>query len=85
MDFVTELSRVSGEDRKLSLENFYEYVANKKARGDQPTLSAPADVVLLAAADEVDDVTPQGISTDEVEDAAVKPAKAGKTDKKYAL
>ncbi len=81
LDFVTELSRVSGEDRKLSLENFYEYVANKKARGDQQALSAPADVVLLAAADEVTDVTPveeETIATDVVENAPTKPAKGGR-------
>lgn len=84
LDFVTELSRVSGEDRKLSLENFYEYVANKKAKGDQASLSAPADVVLLAAQDEVVDATPtEGLATDVAEDVVVKPEK--KSGKQYSL
>lgn len=86
LDFVNELSRVSGEDRKASLESFYEYVANKKARGQDAALEAPADVVLLSAADEVTDVTPnQEIATDVVENADAKPAKGSKAPKQYAL
>ena len=79
--FVEELSRISGEDRKISLEKFYEYV---KARASNAQLSAPKEVQLLTDNSEGDS---EVISVGEVvtsEDSTETSTQA-KTGKRYKL
>jgi len=79
LPFIEELSRLSGDDRKLSLEKFYEYVEMKKANGNNMLAAPPGVVELLSAPSDEVEVIDSDPTT--VLDAA--PAKT--TGKKYSL
>lgn len=77
--FVEELFRISGEDRKVSLEKFYEYVKNK-ATNAANLLGAPQQVVELLTSDD------SVIESEPVVEAAVTEEKTGgKKGTKYSL
>jgi hypothetical protein len=62
LPFVEELFKISGEDRVASLENFYEYVKNKKDTSQlQIAGSDPLDTVtLITAAEHVASISSVG-------------------------
>ena len=78
--FLEELATRVGEDRKVSLEKFYEYIKNRKEQGATAALEAPADTVLLAAESEAG---PGSDSTTTVVDAEI--AEEGGGYKNYSL
>jgi hypothetical protein len=76
LDFIEELFRISGEDRKQMLVKFYEY-ADAKKKNQGIALAAPDDVVLIGS-DVIDEV--KSSSAEPVEVAAVD-GKAPRKDK----
>lgn len=74
LDFVEELFRISGEDRKASLENFYTYV---KARAQNTQLAPPREVLQLST-----DASEEVLTLGEPEPTTGTTAPKGK---RYAL
>jgi hypothetical protein len=72
--FVEELFKISGEDRKVALVKFHEYVSNK-AKNATVAIAPPADVLLVTAEESVTDVTDVSAPATE----AAPKAAAGKT------
>lgn len=82
LPFLDELSRVSGEDRKISLEKFYEYVELKKKNAGANALAAPSNVVELLPSADVDETT---VLDSAPVDAEIVEGKGGKKGTKYNL